>query len=449
MNKTQTPEGAIQACDIRVYPEGQSKKTQDNNTSGLLPFDEVEPYPGLIEPEQLLTEVSTLLKRFIVMNDEQADAVALWIAQTWFVENVEVLALLIITAPEKACGKSVLLDVVSRLSARPLMASNISTAGLFRSIEVWQPTMLIDEADTFIREKLEFKGLINAGHTRSSAFVLRVVGESFEPKSFSVWGAKALAGIRLEKHLSDATRSRGIIINMRKKMPNDNVERIRHANKVLFETLASKLAKFSQDYAKQVKEARPELPEALSDRAQDNWEPLLAIAECAGLEWKQRAQSAAIKLSKEESSSSTSNKLLADIQHVFLNKEVDKISTVDLIEALSSNDESPWATYNQGNQVSPRQLAKLLGSYGVKSKTLRFGHSTPKGYDIGQFQDVFSRYLDTFSKLPKRRNDSPEVMPVMEFSVSDEVKNTGNDLQKTRNSAKNSLAIEFPENKHR
>ena len=54
--------------------------------------------------------------------------------------------------------------------------------------------MLIDEVDTFIRENKEFKGIINAGHTRANAFVLRTVGDQHEPKRFTVWSPKALAG---------------------------------------------------------------------------------------------------------------------------------------------------------------------------------------------------------------------------------------------------------------
>jgi len=43
--------------------------------------------------------------------------------------------------------------------------------------------------------------------------------------------------------------------------------------------------------------ARPELPDELGDRAQDVWEPLLAIAELAGGDWPERARTAAVALS--------------------------------------------------------------------------------------------------------------------------------------------------------
>ncbi|MFT7461359.1 MAG: putative DNA primase/helicase [Planctomycetota bacterium] len=385
-----------------------------------LPFKVVEPFPTPVDPALLLNEISEAIRRFIVMEPEQADAAALWVALTWFIDVVEVAPLAMINAPEKACGKSQLLDVLGRMSARPLPVANTTIAGLFRSVELWRPTVLIDEADTFLRDNAELKGLINAGHTRAYAFVLRVVGDNHEPKMFKVWGAKALAGISLEKHLPDSTMSRAIVFNLRRKLPHESVTRLRHANARVFEDIASKLARFADDHSQQVQLARPELPDELSDRAQDNWEPLLAIAQCAGSEWELRANAAAVKLSgANEEKVSTGNELLADIQQVFIAKGSDKIKTVDLISALENDAEKPWATYNRGKPITPRQLAKFLSGYGIKSKTVRFEKATPKGYEAIQFTDAFARYLGDSENLPKQRNVSAKPLTGMKKNVSD------------------------------
>ncbi len=409
---------------VKTLDDLVKKARNADGAAELLPFAEVEPYSEAIDPAQLFEDVLAAIKRFIILDDEQAVAVTLWIAFTWFIDEVDVAPLLIINAPEKACGKSQLLDGVGRLSARPLAAANTSVACLFRVCELYKPTLLIDEVDTFIRENQELKGLINAGHTRSNAFVLRVVGENHEPKKFSVWGAKALAGIALEKHLPDSTMSRGIIINMRRKMAHESVSRLRHAESDLFESLTSKLARFAGDSSQQVRLARPKLPEALSDRAQDNWDPLLAIAGCAGDAWLQRATEAALALSgASEESISIGNELLLDIQHVFATMSADKICTSELIKQLTEGDsDSPWATYNRGNPISPRQLAKLLSTYGIKSKTVRMKYnSTPKGYDTSQFTDVFARYLSPAEILPPQRNVLPDPMRDMEDAVAAEI----------------------------
>ena len=389
-----------QAAALRVRPatlDAMVKAARsDESEADRLPFVEVEPYPEPIAPAQLLDEVADTIRLFIVLDTEQAHAAALWCALTWFIDVVEVAPLAIINAPEKSCGKTQLLTVLGRMAYRPLPASNASASALFRAVEKWKPTILIDEADTFFRDNAELHGMVNAGYLRDG-FVLRseAVGDSFEPRMFSVFSAKALAGIALEKHLPDATMSRGIVFNLRRKLSHESVSRLRHADRDVFAGIAEKLARFALDYSQQVRAARPALPDALSDRDQDNWDGLLAVASCAGDAWLVRATAAALTLSGAgEKTISTGNELLADIQHVFEVKRVDKISFADLIKAICDDEEAGWATYNRGKPITPRQVSKRLKEYGISSKPIRFGYDgVQKGFDIEQFGDVFARYL--------------------------------------------------------
>jgi putative DNA primase/helicase len=412
------------ALGIRVATLDDRVKAEREEAlqGGRLPFTEVAPHPDPVDPAQLFDEVSAVLRRLIVMDPEQADAVALWIPHTYLTEAFEVSPLLILNAPEKACGKTLSQTVVSRMCYRPLPASNASSSALFRAVELWMPTILIDEADTFFRDNPELHGLINAGYARGG-YVLRseAVGDSFEPKMFPVYSAKSIAGIALERHLPDATMSRGIVVNLRRKRPDETVLRLRDADVGMFELIAAKLARFAEDHARQLRLARPALPDQLSDRAQDNWEPLLAIAECAGPEWVQRATAAALSLSgASDAATSTGNELLADIHEVFENRHGGKISTTDLIATLVSDGEKPWATYNRGQPISPRQLAKQLDAYGIKSKTVRLSaHNTPKGYEAAQFDDAFARYLGAGPNLPQRRNGAPDSIPDIDLGVAD------------------------------
>lgn len=376
-----------------------SSKTspQANSEVGNPLLPTVTPCQEPVEPSALLDSILAVLLQHVIIDSAQAVAVTLWIAMTWFMPFINVAPLLIITAPERACGKSQLLAIALRLVFRGLSASNTSAPFLFRALDAWQPTILIDEADTFIRENAEIKGMLNAGHTRDSAYVGRAMPKDgdFEPVLFCVWGAKVLAGIALEKHLPDSTMSRSIVASMRRKLPSETIIRLRHADKNTFDVLASQLARFATDYADQIANARPNIPEALSDRAQDNWEPLLGIACCAGDAWFEKAITAALELSKStDESASAGNELLADIHTVFSACSESKISSADLIQGLVADTESPWATYNRGRPLTPRQLSKMLSAYGIKSKTVRMSRfDTPKGYERDQFSDAFSRYL--------------------------------------------------------
>ena len=405
-----------------VQASDRQAKTAPNDTGDTqgLPFPIVEPYPDAVSPAVLFDEMAEIILRYVVLEKEQADAAVLWVAHTYLFECFDVSPLAIIDAPEKECAKTLYQGVLGRMSHCPLPASNASASALFRSVAMWKPTILFDEADTFFKEKPELHGMVNAGYKRGG-FVLRseAAGNSFEPKMFSVYCPKSIAGIALVKHLPDSTMSRGIVFNMRRKLRHETVERLRHADPSMFPTIASKLVRFAGDYAEQVCTFRPVLPDELSDRAQDNWEPLLAIAACAGPAWVARATVAALKLSGE-TAASTGNELLADIQKVLAGLKTARIRSVDLIDALCADAEAAWATYNNGRPLTPRQLSQQLSVYGISPKTVRHGRETPKGYEAAQFEDAFARYLGDAGNLPQQRNDGLKDMTGKARDVSDD-----------------------------
>jgi len=363
---------------------------------GDFPFRDHQPADEPRPPDQLLNEVADVIRTFVILEPEQADAAALWLAHTYLTDHAENSPIAIINAPERACAKTLFQTVLARMCRRPLQASNASLSALFRAIKSWSPTILIDEADTFFKDNAELHGMLNAGYTKGGV-VLRseATGDSFVPKTFSVYGAKSIAGIALERHLPDSTMSRGIVFSMRRKLAHENVQRMRHADVSVFDRLAGKLARFALDYGQQVRDARPHLPDELSDRAQDNWEPLLAVAMCAGDDWVRRATHAALKMSAaSEAQGSASNDLLLDIREVLSKWEGSTIRSIDLIDQLIDDPDMGWATYNRGKPMSPRQLAKHLAVYGIKPRTVRQRDgSTPKGYVLMEFEDAFKRYL--------------------------------------------------------
>lgn len=106
------------------------------------------------------------------------------------------------------------------------------------------------------------------------------------------------------------------------------------------------------------------------------------------------ARNAAIALhGLEGESPSIGAELLADVKAVFEAKSASKVFSADLLEALVADEEAPWATWNRGKPMSPRQLSAKLADFGVKSGTVRVGVMTKKGYSLEQFRDAFDRYL--------------------------------------------------------
>ncbi len=379
-------------------------------------FEPVEPWPDPVDGAALLAELVAVVHRHIACKDSTAQAAALWIVFTWCIDAAQVAPIACITAPEKRCGKTQLLTLIGELCAKPLPASNITAAALFRSVELWHPTLLIDEADSFMRENEELRGVINAGHSRKGAYVIRTVGDDHTPKKFNVWGAKAISGIG---HLPETIKDRSILLELRRKEPHEKRQRLRHADAEqgqLWHRLKQQLCRWSADHLAELTQARPELPDALNDRAQDNWEPLLAIADAAGGDWPEMARRAALSISgAEQHSPSINEELLSDIRDIFERTRQTRISSAQLVDYLTEDEEGPWATWNRGKPITARQLATRLGDFGIVSGSVRLaGGGTPKGYKLEQFTDAFRRYLP---KNPNQNATTPQ--PLQDKAYSD------------------------------
>lgn len=386
----------------RIRADAKAKKVQVSELDKLTRsvssgdgselFPVVTPWPEPVDGAALVRELSDTLRRYVICEPEVADAAALWIAFTWFIDEVHVAPIANITAPLPNCGKSTLLEFLETFAFQPLKCDGISPAALFRSMDKWTPTLLIDEVDTFLRDNEDARGVLNSGHRRNG-FIIRVVGDDHEPKRFATWGAKALCGIG---GIANTLASRSIRLELRRKLPHEEVENIRFMPADLANRLRRQLARLQEDLSSDVAKARPEPVPGLSNRSADNWEPLQQIAEAIGGEWPQRVRSIALVITRmddSEQAPDVGTELLKDIKTVFEEKAVDRIFSTPLVNALHADSEAPWNTWNRGQPISARQVAAKLSDFGIKSKQIRIGHETKKGYLRQDFEEAFRRYL--------------------------------------------------------
>jgi len=381
--------GVVNMADLDKHTKSTRSAPEETSSAELFP--EVIPWPEPVDGAALLSEIAATIRKYVIADMATIHAAVLWIAFTWFIDVVSVAPIANITSPAKRCGKTIMLGVLTRLSCRPLAVSNIAPAALFRSIELWAPTLLIDEVDAFLAEHEEARGILNAGFTRDTAFVVRCVGDDHTPTTFNIWGAKALCGIG---KIADTLADRSIPLGLRRKLPGEHVENLRHAAAESFAALVSKLARFTLDTSEAVRHARPVKIEGLNDRANDCMEPLLAIAEVAGGDWLKLARNAAMTLyGVEEEAPSVDAELLANIRTVFTDKQASKIFGEDLLYSLVANEEAPWATWNRGHPMTRHQLTARLEGFGIKSKDVRIGQSVKKGFERGDFDEAWKRYL--------------------------------------------------------
>ena len=140
---------------------------RDTNQNGDFHLPTVEPWPEPVDGNLLLFEIMQLLRLFIVLPKFAAETLALWVLHTYAFHLRNVSTYVGIESPQKQCGKTTLLTLLSQLVCRPEIAANISPSAFFRVIEETRPTLLIDEGDTFLKRHGELRGILNAGYTRS------------------------------------------------------------------------------------------------------------------------------------------------------------------------------------------------------------------------------------------------------------------------------------------
>jgi Protein of unknown function (DUF3631) len=342
----------------------------------------------------LLDDVRTFIRRFVVLDDDQADAVTLWAAHTHIFDAFGCTPYLAITSPEKRSGKTRLLEVLELLAREPLPTANISDAALFRVIDQRRPTLLVDEVDAVFgkkaRDREELRGLICAGYRRGATAHRMGGSNNTTLQTFSVYCPKAFAGIG--DCLPDTIIDRAIPIRLKRRTRNEPVERFRLRDaEPEGHGLRDRLADWLEPQRDYLATTRPALPDELDDRAQDVWEPLLAVADLT--DQSERAREAALALSggEEREDDSITVLLLRDVHHVF-QANGGRLRTADLLRHLYEIEESPWGDW-YGKPLSAHGLSRLLKPYRIRTMPVRVEGETARGYKVEQFADAFARVV--------------------------------------------------------
>ena len=389
----------MKTLDDAVEAARKEPKGNDGLQGRAIVWPETERWTEPVDGAALLTDLSSLIGRYVSMPVHAADAVALWSVATWLHEHLKVSTFLNVTSATKRCGKSLLFEVISELVHRPLpLSGSISPAVLFRMIEKYSPTLLLDEADTYFTDNPELRGVMNGSHRRKLALVGRCVGKDYEPRWFTTWCPKAISGIG---NLHDTMIDRCVTVRLKRRPPGLVLPYWSERDKVAIEQLQRRIARWIDDETATIlnENRRVNFPDGLHDRARDAWRILLAIGLVAGGEWaglEGRAWRACQYISTDaEEETGAREKLLADLWKVFREAgDPEALPTQQILEDLAAMEGCPWSEWRQGKRLSPRGLASLLKPFKVEPKNIRFpGQGVVKGYDRAHLQPVWDAYL--------------------------------------------------------
>lgn len=365
--------------DVDVTPKVSVSLNGSTAAIGVDLLDDVEHYAG----------------RFVAFPSEHARvATVLWVAHSHGVNAFESSPRLALLSPEPGSGKTRVLEVVETMAPGAMHVLSASTPAVFRTIEAETTTLLLDEVDTIFGRRgrdennEDMRALLNAGHRRG-ATIPRCVGPTHEVRRFPVYAAVALAGLG---DLPETLMTRSVIIRMRRRTHNEVVEPFRHRRDApVGAELRNRLHDWVGSVLEDLRDAWPEMPDGITDRPADCWEPLLAIADAAGGRWPSRARLACTALAGAAVSreASLGIRLLSDLRDVF--DGTDRLPTSAILDGLHKLEESPWSNL-KGSALDARGLAWRLGNYEVSSTKVKVDGKALQGYRREDLWDCWERY---------------------------------------------------------
>jgi putative DNA primase/helicase len=381
----------VSALDKLV--KGRRAASQAENA--VLPHWNVEPSAEPVDGAALLNNLRQIFRRYVVLPTGADIVLSLWVLHAWTMDAGDISPLMVLVSPTKRCGKTSVLILMYFLTPRSELSSNITAPALFRYIEDVRPTLLIDEADSFAKDNEELRGILNSGHTKAAANVIRNVDH--KPRRFSTWAPKAIATIGT---LADTLEDRAVVVRLQRKPPGATVQRLGRRDNADFAALRSQAARWAADNFDKLADPDPKMPN-LNDRAADNWRPLLAIADLAGGTWPEEARRAACLLSGEQQDGAIGVELLRDIRSTFGDDDV--IRSSDLVAKLTADAERPWAEWKHGRPLTQKQLAGLLAPFHIISLTVHPpGLPDGKGYRRIDFEEAWAAYCPVQNTSPQQ-----------------------------------------------
>jgi hypothetical protein len=204
--------------------------------------------------------------------------------------------------------------------------------------------------------------------------------------------------------LPDTLEDRSVVVSLRRRKSTERVKQFRSERADELRQIARKITRWASDNRDALAASEPDTG-TLSNRAADNWRPLLAIADCAGGDWPAVVRNVAEAAEAAKQDQSIRTMLLRDIRDLFESRpSADRIGSTDLATELGTMEGRPWAEWRNGKPITSASLARLLSPFGISPGTRRSGADTFKGYLLADFSEAFARYLPDQTVTPSQPN---------------------------------------------
>jgi putative DNA primase/helicase len=340
--KYRTPVKLLEKAVEAVRVEQEAEKL-------LEPHWEVAPADDPVDAAKLFAAIEARILHHVAMPQHLAFVVALWIGQSWIHAHATYSPILFVTSAERDSGKSTLMGIIGFMVRRSLLSVGISAAALYRSIEKWHPSFVIDEADDAFVDNPDLRQVINSGWTRGQG-VVKCDPDTNEPRKFSTFCPKAIAS--KGKKAPDTILSRAIFITQKRRTRGETVAHFSHIDDDGLARLRSQLARWAEDNGEILGHACPAMPDGFMNRTASNWQLLFAIADSLGEEAGRRVRAAAQQIVGVTDLTSAGVELLQDIKTMFDRSALDYLTSKAIVADLTADPEKRWAEWSRGRPIT-------------------------------------------------------------------------------------------------
>jgi hypothetical protein len=364
---------------------------------------------GGTDPD-LLPDLQAFFSRFAVFRNARIPLLlAAWTLGTYCYRVFRVFPYLALRSPDKRCGKSRVLDLLSLVAfnASPRVV-HPTEAQVFRGPSRNGGTLLLDEIETLGHaDKDTYAGLLavlNSGFEQGGSVsrLEKTATGTFKEVSFETYCPRAIAGIN---KLADTLEDRSIIVIMHRKLARERTERfsptrLDRVAQALRDRCYLWALTHAQDLAEVYEAADSTFAklETLDDRARDLWEPIVSIAAIADVTggnaahaWTDRLIELAhdvgqVRVSaSEHSTAALMLQALKDIVVGCNDQSVD-LTPTDLANRLK--ERLGW------DRLIPRYLATCLAPLDLHAEKTRQGTKVIRAYHLtlGELTEICERY---------------------------------------------------------
>lgn len=381
----------------------------------------VVPHPKPVGPE-VISAIMADLQRHLFISEENALTAVLWVAHANLFHEFEHTPRLVITAPLKACGKTVLLSVLATMTNHSIPTGKCNSAAFVRLSAGGHLSFFMDEADMLFGKYSGDRDMITAlnnGWQKGGNFI-KCVGDTHVPTQMPVHSAVAMAGISLNLKLPDTTLSRSIVINMQRAKSSQLQEKYRRKrHQSIFRQHGQGLLRWCNDHRQQIIDHDPMIPDSVEPRDEDKWESLVSIAQLVSPELGAKAMRLLMS-QRQVDEDEAKMMLLKDFKTVYdwkypelSNHLKDGMTTRGIqpnalavllcqVHSHEENDDQVWERWNAGKysqsqdaRIKGHQVTTLLKEFGLLKVSIRHDGSsqTFKGFKWDEMLTAYEQWI--------------------------------------------------------